>query len=180
MNRLFILIAMAISTAITLPPLLERTIEVTSSAQDDTRPETRTAAEPSKTSAASYTGNRGVVLTADSQGHFQGTFRINGRNVDGLIDTGASVIAINRTTARRLGLDPKASDYKYPVSTANGVVNAAHVVLKRVELDSIRVKNVDALVLSDKSLAGTLIGMSFLKKLKSYKAGDGEMVLTAH
>ena len=91
-----------------------------------------------------------------------------------LIDTGASVIAISRSTARKLGVNVAESDFKYRVSTANGVIPAARVVLRRVELQSIRVNNVEALVIDDKSLATvTLIGMSFLNKLDSYQARNG-------
>lgn len=135
-------------------------------------------AERNRTPAA-YTGRGHVVLRADARGHYEGTFRINGRSIRGLIDTGASVIAISRSTARKLGVNVAESDFKYRVSTANGVIPAARVVLRRVELQSIRVNNVEALVIDDKSLATvTLIGMSFLNKLDSYQARNGELILT--
>ena len=90
-------------------------------------------------------------------GHYEGTFRINGRTIKGMIDTGSSVIAINRSTARKLGVSVAESDFKYRVATANGTIPAARVVLRRVEIQSIRVNNVEALVVGDKSLSLTLI-----------------------
>lgn len=109
-----------------------------------------------------------VVLDADSRGHYRGDFRINGKPVEGMIDTGASLVALNETTARRLGYGATALDFKYAVNTANGKTEAAHVTLRRVEIGGIRVEDVDAMVLRDKALSKTLIGMSFLKQIGSY------------
>ena len=54
--------------------------------------------------------------------------------------------------------------------TANGSTKAAHVVLDRIEIGNIRVRNVDAVVLGDEALSSTLVGMIFMQKLKSYTA----------
>ncbi|RWX76658.1 TIGR02281 family clan AA aspartic protease [Neorhizobium lilium] len=121
--------------------------------------------------------NGRVRLQADSRGHFNGSFRINGRPVDGVIDTGASMVAINESTARKLGFTGNGLDFRYTVTTANGTTDGAHVVLDRIEIGSVRVKDVDAMVMRDKALSGTLVGMSFLKKLKSYQAEDGSLTL---
>ena len=118
------------------------------------------------------------MLSAEAHGHYEGAFRINGRPVKGIIDTGASVIAINRSMARKLGVGVAESDFKYRLATANGTVPAARVVLRRMEIQSIRIDNVEALVIDDKSLTMTLIGMSFLNKLGSHQAKNGELVLT--
>jgi aspartyl protease family protein len=100
---------------------------------------------------------------------------MNGRPVEALIDTGASLVAINVSTARRLGFSPASLDFQHNVNTANGTIKAAHVVLDRVEIGSIRVREVDAFVLEDKALSSTLVGMSFMKKLKSYTAEDRKL-----
>ncbi|PYG61956.1 MULTISPECIES: TIGR02281 family clan AA aspartic protease [Rhizobium/Agrobacterium group] len=119
----------------------------------------------------------GVNLKADARGHFNATFRINGKSFEGLVDTGASMVAINETIARRLGYGVNSLDFKYAISTANGQTMAAHVKLDRVEIGAIRVQNVDALVLKDNALSNMLIGMSFLKQLSSFKVSGGEMRL---
>lgn len=122
------------------------------------------AAKPS----ASHAGQ--TVLTMGPGGHYEGTFRMNGKPVEAMVDTGASLVAINISTARRLGFSPAALDFRHVVNTANGSIKAAHIVLDRVEIGSIRVREVDAFVLDDKALSSTLVGMSFMKKLKSYTA----------
>ncbi|HBF31909.1 TIGR02281 family clan AA aspartic protease [Rhizobium sp.] len=119
-----------------------------------------------------------ALLVADRNGHFTTTFRINDKAVDGMIDTGASSVAINESTARRLGFGAGDLDFKYRVNTANGQVQAAAVMLDRVEVGGVRVQDVQAMVLPDKALSGTLIGMTFLKKLGSYKVENGQMRLS--
>jgi aspartyl protease family protein len=63
------------------------------------------------------------------------------------------------------------------VTTANGTTEAAHITLDRMEIGSVRVKDVEAFVLKDKSLSGMLVGMSFMNKLASYKVEDGVLYL---
>lgn len=137
-----------------------------------------TEARPQQASTAKYAGGKGVLLEPSAGGHFFGTFTINGREQDGLVDTGASVIAINISTARRLGVSTGSLSFNAPVSTANGTVKAARVSLDRVEIGTISVRDVDAMVLPDKSLSGMLVGMSFLNKLSSYRVENGALYLT--
>lgn len=114
-----------------------------------------------------------TILEADDTGHYRGTFKLNGKAIEAMVDTGASLVAINETTARRIGVSIASLDFQYPINTANGETQAAHVRLQRVEIGSVRVEDVDAFVLRDKALSGTLIGMSFLKRLGGYSAqGD--------
>ncbi|MBW9112488.1 TIGR02281 family clan AA aspartic protease [Rhizobium cauense] len=124
------------------------------------------------------TPNGGTMrLRADAQGHYSGDFRINGRQVQGLIDTGATYVALNESFARRLGYTGNQLDFRYSVNTANGETKAAHVTLDRVEIGGIRVRDVEAFVLRDDALSSTLVGMSFLKKLASYSVADGSLSL---
>jgi len=129
------------------------------------------------TTTAKYAAGRSVVLDADGRGHFFGTFRINGRSERGLVDTGASSIAINLSTARRLGIAPSTLSFTARVNTANGVVEAAPAMLNRIEIGGISVRDVQALVLPDKALSGTLIGMTFLNRLSSFRVEDGALHL---
>lgn len=137
-----------------------------------------TPAKPVQASPAKYAGGKGVIMQPSAGGHFFGTFTINGRKENGLVDTGASVIAINISTARRLGVSTGSLSFNARVNTANGVVKAARVVLDRVEIGTIAVRDVEAMVLPDKSLSGMLVGMSFLNKLSSYRVESGALHLT--
>ncbi|MGD9481396.1 UNVERIFIED_ORG: TIGR02281 family clan AA aspartic protease [Roseateles sp. XES5] len=128
--------------------------------------------------AARYTGNRSAVIGSDANGHFTGVFAINGRKEEGMVDTGASMVALNVSTAQRIGIDKADLDFRYAVETANGKARAAYIRLDKIEIGPVRIENVGAMVLDDKALSGTLIGMSFLKGLTSYKVEDGKLHLT--
>ncbi|MGN6551387.1 MAG: retropepsin-like aspartic protease family protein [Pararhizobium sp.] len=127
--------------------------------------------------AASYLSGRSFAIDAGPSGHFEGRFRINGQTIDGLVDTGATYVAMNASTARRLGVSPAAGDYIYSVRTANGTTKAALARLDRVEIGPIRVEDVEAFILDDSAISDTLIGMSFLKKLTSYAVRNGRLEL---
>lgn len=133
----------------------------------------RVPSKPAKNAAS----GRVISIVADPRGHFHAEFKINGRRVEGLIDTGASLIAVNESTARRLGLKLAPGDFRHEVSTANGLTRAAAATLQSVSLGRIHLENVEAAVLKDDALDGTLVGMSFLRRLDSFRVEDGTLVL---
>lgn len=127
--------------------------------------------------SSSYASGRSMRIAPDTQGHFIGDFRINGRQIDGLIDTGATYVALNRSNARKLGVNPTNGDFTFRVNTANGQTKAAKVLLDRLDIGPIRVRDVEAFVLDDGDLDITLIGMSFMNKLDSFSVENGELLL---
>ena len=127
--------------------------------------------------APSNTGSRSVSIPRDSRGHFQADARIDGQRIAFMVDTGASVIAMNESSAARIGVRPSRGDYTAKVSTANGTVKAARMQLPVVELGELIVRDVDAMVLPDEALSENLLGLSFLSKLKRFEYANGKMVL---
>ena len=67
--------------------------------------------------------------------------------------------------------------YDVPVATANGLAKAAKVKLDKVEIDGVRLDDVQALVMPEGALTGTLLGMSFLSRLSSFKSEGGVLTL---
>jgi aspartyl protease family protein len=116
-------------------------------------------------------------LTAGSHGHFFTNASINNRPVDVMVDTGASAVALSHEDAQRIGLKPRNLKFDIKVSTANGEGKAARVLLREVEIGSVRVQNVEGLVLQEGALKGTLLGMSFLGRLRSFSVEDGKLIL---
>src|SRR5262245_21333084 len=53
-----------------------------------------------------------VTLVADSQGHFLVEPIVNGVRLRMLVDTGASLVAISREDARRVGINPLSADFR--------------------------------------------------------------------
>jgi aspartyl protease family protein len=123
------------------------------------------------------TGIRSLSIPRDARGHFQTEGRIDGQRIDFMVDTGASVIALNEKSAARFGLRPQRGDYNATVATANGTIKAARTRLAMVELGGLIVRDVEAMVLPDEALSENLLGLSFLSKLKRFEYAGGKMVL---
>ncbi|WP_295809542.1 TIGR02281 family clan AA aspartic protease [uncultured Nitratireductor sp.] len=118
-----------------------------------------------------------VSISADETGHYVGRFKLNGRNMKAMIDTGATYVAINADTARRIGLKLSQGDFKYEVNTANGNVRAAAATIESLQIGRIYLENVDAVVLDDRALDNVLIGMSFLNRLARYQVENRALIL---
>ena len=116
-------------------------------------------------------------LKASDGGHFVVSANINGTSVTVLVDTGATAVALSYQDASDVGLRPGSLDYDVPVSTANGIAKAARVKIDRISIDGIEVEDVEGLVLPEGALRGTLLGMSFLSRLDSFKVEDGVLFL---
>lgn len=116
-------------------------------------------------------------LKASQDGHFFAMAEINGSPVNVVVDTGASAVVLSFEDAEQAGLDPSDLVYDVPVATANGTVNAARVAIRKVIVDGVRVDDVQGMVLPRGALNGTLLGMSFLSRLQSFKVQDGVLYL---
>jgi aspartyl protease family protein len=123
------------------------------------------------------TSGRSVTFEADRLGHFQVEARIDGRSVDFIIDTGASLVVLRESDAARVGIRPRPSDYTATAITANGRIKAARATVDRIELGGITVYDVPAMVLPDEALAKNLLGVSFLSRLRRYEYANGRIVL---
>jgi aspartyl protease family protein len=124
----------------------------------------------------SNAGSRSVTLQDDGRGHFLVQARVDGRWIDFLVDTGASLIALRESSAAKLGVHPSARDYSIAMQTANGVGKAARIQLNSVEVNGITVRNVEAFVIPDEQLSINLLGMSFLSRVK-FSHDRGRLVL---
>lgn len=111
-------------------------------------------------------GGRVVTINRSGNGHFEVDARVDGRRVAFMVDTGASVIALNESSAARLGIRVSPRDYTVNVSTANGVIKAAPVTLNSVDIDGVVVRDVRASVLPDEALNVNLLGMSYLSRVR--------------
>jgi aspartyl protease family protein len=132
-----------------------------------------TSASIEASNSAAY---RTMTIRRGANGHFNVDAEVDGRHMQFLVDTGASVIALRERDAARLGIHPSRREYTAPVSTANGIVRAAPVELNRVDVGSLTVRNVQALVLPDEVLGENLLGMSFLSRVR-WEHRDGRLVL---
>jgi aspartyl protease family protein len=135
------------------------------------------AAKPADEPRPSVSSGRTLMLDPDRQGHFYTEARIDGRHIDFMVDTGASLVILRESDAAGIGIHPMPVDYTATVSTANGKIKAAPAKLDRIEVGDITVYDVPALVLSDEALSQNLLGVSFLSRLSRYEYANGRMVL---
>ncbi len=117
-----------------------------------------------------------LVLQPDRNGHYYLTAEIRGAEIQFLVDTGASIVALTREDAERIGLRPDSLEYTAAFQTANGVVRQAPVMLDQIRVEGFEVSNVQATV-SQAPMGMSLLGMSFLRRLHGYQVEDGNLIL---
>lgn len=106
-------------------------------------------------------------------GHFTATVDVNGKPISMIVDTGASTIVLRPEDAQKAGIDVSKLTFKVPVLTANGRTVAARIRLDKVGIGPLDRQKVDALVAQPGALTQSLLGMSFLSRLRSYEfSGD--------
>jgi aspartyl protease family protein len=114
-------------------------------------------------------GENAVRVRRRLDGHFAVRGTVNGQSTTMLVDTGASTVVLKPADAERAGIDTRKLDYTAAVHTANGTAYAAPVRLRAVAIGPLVVQNVDALVAKPGTLNESLLGMSFLRRLRSYE-----------
>jgi aspartyl protease family protein len=114
-----------------------------------------------------------VKIRKRLDGHFTATTEVNGKSISMIVDTGASTIVLTPEDAKKAGIDVSGLTYRVPVITANGRTVAARIRLNEVAIGPLDRKEVDALVAQPGALTQSLLGMSFLSRLRSYEfSGD--------
>ena len=133
---------------------------------------------PGRIVASGNGDNLQVSVGRGFDSHFRVDATINGVELPVLVDTGASTVALDRDTARRVGIDVDALSYDAQVRTANGVASAAMVRLDSVSVGPIERRNVSALVTENDAIGVGLLGMSFLGQLASVEFRGDRLILT--
>jgi aspartyl protease family protein len=143
----------------------------------DDEPRDKPASDADEASPPRASGGRTVELKAGPHGHFYSRIRVNGRDVDAMVDTGASIVALTFEDAASAGIHVRDPEFTHRVSTANGVARVAIITLDSVAIDDITVRNVRAAVAERGKLSKTLLGMSFLGQLSRTEMSRGVLVL---
>ncbi|HEY4030507.1 MAG TPA: TIGR02281 family clan AA aspartic protease [Caulobacteraceae bacterium] len=115
-------------------------------------------------------------LAKAPDGHFWADAMVDGHAVHVLVDTGASSVFLTPRDAERLGLYTGGLVFDRTVHTAGGDSLAARVKLRSVSVGSVRVANVEALVIG-RGLPTSLLGMSYLGRLSRFEATPSTLVL---
>ena len=113
-----------------------------------------------------------ITLLRKANGLYETVGTINGRQVEMLIDTGASLVAIPADKAREMGIDYRLQGEKIGLSTAAGSKEGWRVKLDRVRLGELTAQDVEAVVLEGETAHAILLGMSFLERFRLNHQGD--------
>ena len=109
-------------------------------------------------------------------GHFIVEAQISGKKIRFVVDTGASNVVLTKADAERIGIITAGLRYNQLYNTANGQTWSAPINLRRIQIGPIVIKNVQASV-SKGGLNESLLGMSFLEKLKGYEVRNDVLTL---
>lgn len=133
---------------------------------------------PGRDAGANFSplARREIPIARNARNEYLVVGTINSRQLNLLVDTGASVIAMNSADARQLGIDYRLHGERARVQTASGEVDAWTLMLERVELSGIVVRNVRASVLEGAYPTRALLGMSWLGRV-SLREENGVLYL---
>jgi aspartyl protease family protein len=121
-------------------------------------------------------GGRTALLRKEADGHYYTTAYVNGTPTHFMVDTGATIVALTKRDAQRIGLNLDALPKNAEVSTAHGKVKVAAAMLDTIRIDRVEVGHVQAVVV-DEGLDQSLLGMSFLNALHDWNATPEAIVI---
>ena len=105
-----------------------------------------------------------VLIPRGERGGYFVSGNINGIATRMLIDTGATVVALNGREARRIGIDYKNGQLTR-VSTASGISNAYSVMLNSINVSGLVLRHIEAVVIEGAFPEEVLLGMSYLSRV---------------
>lgn len=110
-----------------------------------------------------------ATLSPDTHGHFLILGSVNGAPTRFVVDTGATLVVLPSSEARRLGIEYR-TGHAGTTQTANGPATAWRIKLDSVKIGAIEIKNLDAAVV-ESGLDIALLGMSFLDRVEMHREG---------
>ncbi len=113
-----------------------------------------------------------VTIAPNSNNMYHVNGSINGFQVSFLVDTGASLISMNKNVAKRIGLNYKLEGEKGLSTTASGVDPIYIMTLKKVKVGDIELRDVDAAIHTGDFPKAILLGNSFLSRVDMQRKGQ--------
>jgi aspartyl protease family protein len=108
----------------------------------------------------------------DRDGAFTTSGSINGDPVQLLVDTGASVVVLSAKEAERLKIPFRKTGKPATALTAAGTARAYGVMLDRLRVGEIELRNVEGAVIEGSDLPMVLLGQTFLNRVSIEHKGN--------
>jgi aspartyl protease family protein len=122
-------------------------------------------------------GDAAVRLDMLANGHFGARATVDGVPVEFIVDTGATSTVLTSNDARRVGIDPRTLVFGVPISTANGVAQAARATVDQIGVGPIVRRRLPVLVAAPGALGQSLLGMNFIGTLSGFDVRRDVMIL---
>ena len=174
-NIILISVAMMI-IAVAAPKVLTSAIKETPQASAAQKSAGKARQRAALARARRNAGSDEIEIRSAANGHFYLDAEIDGREIAVMVDTGASIVALRESDAKRAGIRVHGDDFNLPLSTANGTTYGAAVTLRSVAVDNIVIRNVRAVVVPDEQLFISLLGTSFLNRLRRFEVSGDTLV----
>ena len=121
-------------------------------------------------------GERALVVPQGEDGRYVVDGLVNGQRVRFMVDTGATETVLSPEDALRIGIPVDTLTYGYEAETANGkgysaAYDATSLAVGPIKLEGFRV------MVNKAPMSGSLLGMSFLKRLDAFEFRDRQMIL---
>lgn len=113
-----------------------------------------------------------VRILRSPSGMYNTPGSINGHPVEFVVDTGATLISMNKNLAERIGIDYLGAGRPGRAETAAGMIDSYIVRLDEVRVGGIALEGVWGAVLDSEHPRQVLLGMSFLNELEIRRNGN--------
>jgi aspartyl protease family protein len=124
-----------------------------------------------------HTGAQEMVISESEGGNYLVYGTVNGARVRFLVDTGASDIVLSPSDARRAGIDFGLLNFDHSYETANGIGKGALTNIKTLAVGDASFTDV-AISVNQADMNASLLGMTFLRRFKSFSFSQGKLTLT--
>lgn len=115
-------------------------------------------------------------LKREEDGHYWVRASVNGKSVRFMVDSGATTTTLSQAAAQFAGVQPSAG-FPVLVETANGTVELQRARIETLAIGTIVQKDAAVLIGSDGLGETSLLGMSFLSSLKSWRVEGATLIL---
>lgn len=112
-----------------------------------------------------------VIITPDARGSYFVNGSINDFQVEFLVDTGATLIFMNKHVAKRIGLKYRLEGQESTAETASGITKIYVINLKKVKVGNIELRDIVGAVSEGDFPVDILLGTSFLNRISSNREG---------
>lgn len=116
--------------------------------------------------------NRALILRQQGNGHYFVEGVVNGKPLNFVVDTGASVVSLPRALAYAANMSCKE---QVRMQTANGASSVCTTVIARLKVGPFLLKDVNAMIVPN--LSQPLLGMNVLQQFR-IEQDNGEMRIT--